>query len=379
MDLDKLEGKIDRVAAGATKIHMGFGGVKFQTMMELMEFSKLMAVSGAAVPFHLRGNPGACLAICTKALRFGFDPFALAEHSFSMKKDVEVTQTNPNGGRSTVKEPVETIAYDSYVIRAVIEAHAPVEGRLKYTYEGDGDEMTCTVTAVPLGEKEPISFTSPTLGQRKKDIGTSDKGYLKGSPLWITKPRVQLGYDTGRDFCRLHFPEVLMGWYDKDEFDEYAKAALAKDVTPASTLKDRLAAVPKGEGRGFSADHVTDQIGHSPGVTLDASVPAKEPLPVATGEAQGQKGHKRKVAASDVPKPSDVAPAKEPEPPADETSEWLDEQIAIANNVKSMTALDELDPMVWKRLGADGRKKDLGPKWEAEGFDPNQKRLTAST
>ena len=56
-----------------------------------------MSVSGAAVPVHLRGNPGACLAICTKALRFNFDPFSLAEHSFSMKKYVDVTVENANG------------------------------------------------------------------------------------------------------------------------------------------------------------------------------------------------------------------------------------------------------------------------------------------
>jgi hypothetical protein len=377
MDIDKLEGKIDRVAAGATEIHMGFGGVKFQTMMELMEFSKLMAVSGSAVPYHLRGNPGACLAICTKALRFGFDPFALAEHSFAMSKEVDTTVTQPTGGRTTIKEKVETIAYDSYVLRAIIESHAPIKGRLKYSYAGEGDERTCTVSCILLETDEIISLTSVTLGKRKKDIGTSEKGNLKGSSLWITKPDQQQGYDTARDLCRLHFPEVLMGWYDKDEFDEYAKAAAATDVTPASGLKERLAAGTKGEAKGFSAAHVTEQIGHSPGTVLDASMPAKEPALAGEAGEGGTKGRKRKTAASEAPEPSNAAPANEPL--ADLTAEWLDEKIAEANNLTAMALLDELDPAVWKRLDIDGRKKDLGPKWEAEGFEPNRARLMSAT
>jgi hypothetical protein len=120
-DLTRIEDKIDKAVAAATEIQMGFGGVKFQTMIEIMEFAKLMAISGAAVPYHLRANPGACLAICTKALRFGFDPYALAEHSFIMKKN----QKNDAGQW----EAVETIAYDSFVIHAIIEAHAPLTGR----------------------------------------------------------------------------------------------------------------------------------------------------------------------------------------------------------------------------------------------------------
>jgi hypothetical protein len=364
MDIEKLEGKIDRVAAGATEIHMGFGGVKFQNMMEIMEFAKLMAVSGCAVPFHLRGNPGACLAICTKALRFGFDPFSLAEHSYSMSKS---TKTDRGW------EDVETIAYDSFVIRAIIQAHANITGQLDYSYEGEGDERKCTVTAATGDGTKPKTLTSPTIGKLKEARGRNDKGKLKGSPLWETKPDQQLGYDTGRDYCRLYHPEILLGWYDKDELDDYAKASAAKDVTPASGLKERLKEGHKDGQGGFSHDHVTQQIGHSVGVTVDASVQPKETVPAGEAVEGGKKARKTRTPATDAPKPSDVADAK-----ADETAEWLDERIAEANNLKSMTALDELDPMVWKRLDIDGRKKDLGPKWETEGFEPNRGRLTGT-
>lgn len=299
-DLERLESKIDRVAAGATEVSMGFGGVQFKTMMELMEFAKLMAVSGAAVPVHLRGNPGACLAICTKAMRFGFDPFALAEHSFEMMKDVEVTIEQPTGGRVTKKEKVGTIAYDSYVIRAIIEAHAPIVGRLEYNFDGEGDARTCTVSAVLRETKKTVSHTSPTLGKRLKDIGVSDRGYIKGSPLWATKPDQQLGYDTARDLCRLNFPEVLMGWYDKDEFEEYAKAASATDITPGTGLKERL----KGGGdgtRGFSHAHVENALAAPTDAPMQP-ITVSDGEPVVVGaEAPEQKPPRHRRKAADAP------------------------------------------------------------------------------
>jgi hypothetical protein len=220
-------------------------------MIEVMEFAKLMAVSQQAVPHHLRGNPGACLAICTKALRFGFDPFALAEHSMSMKKSMKTD----NGW-----ETVETIAYDSFVIRAIINAHAPIKGGIRYSFEGEGDDLICIALAYPKDGGPPIVHKSATLRERIDGIEKNDKGQLKGSPLWSNpaKVRVQFAYDTGRDLCRVHFPDVLLGWYDKDEMDgEVARAAAAKDVTPKSGLMSRLNG---NQGAGFSAKHVEKEI-----------------------------------------------------------------------------------------------------------------------
>jgi hypothetical protein len=281
VEISEIEKRIDLVKAGATEIAMNFGGVQFASMMELMEFAKLMAVSGAAVPYHLRGNPGACLAICTRALRFGFDPFALAEHSYSMKKDVDETRESAGGGRVTVKVQVETIAYDSYVIRAVIEAHAPIVGRLKYVFSGDGDERRCTVSAVARGEKDPLYITSPTLGERKKAIGTSDRGNLKGSPLWITKPDQQLAYDTGRDFCRRFFPETMLGWYDKDEFDEHSDATV---VDGKPTVGEKLRSSKKQSG-GFEPAKITQQMSE---VVPETIVKPKETVAVVVERKEGE-------------------------------------------------------------------------------------------
>jgi len=275
IDIAKLEDKIDKAAAGATTIDMSLGGIQFKSMIELMEFAKLMAVSGCAVPPHLRGNPGACLAVCTKALRFGFDPFSLAEHSYSMTKSQKVDGSWVD---------VETIAYDSFVIRAIIQAHARITGPLQYSYAGEGDARTCTVTSVPSDGSKPRSVTSPTLAKIKANIGTNDKGKLKGSPLWLTKPDQQLGYDTGRDYCRLYHPEILMGWYDKDELEEYQASHTVEPQTKQPDVGNRLGGQ---KGRGFSHEGVNAALEHKPGKTLDTAPKGeKEPVPVHVAAAE---------------------------------------------------------------------------------------------
>jgi len=279
-DPAKIEARIDKTVAAEQEIQMALGGVQFRTMIEVMEFAKCMATSDLAVPPHLRGNVGACLAICTKALRFNFDPFSLAEHSFAMSKEVEVTVNHATGGRSASKEKVQTIAYDSYVIRAIINAHAPIKGGLKYAYSGDGDSRKCTVKAERSDTGEVIEHASPTLQERVAAIGKNADGKVKGSPLWTSKPDVQLGYDTARDLCRLHFPEILMGWYDKDEMTEAARAEAATDITPRkpSAIKERLQG-QKGQ-RGFHASN-TAALSASTEMPIDTSVGSRaEPEPV---------------------------------------------------------------------------------------------------
>lgn len=281
VDIAKIEERINTVEAGKTEISMRLGGVQFQTMMELMEFAKLMSVSGAAVPVHLRGNPGACLAICTKALRFGFDPFSLAEHSMAMAKN----HKNDKGQW----ESVETIGYDSFVIAAIIEAHAPIDGRLRISFSGEGEQRKCTVKAVPRGEKEPLEYESPPISEIIKHIGFNDKGNLKGSPLWLSNPDQQLAYWTRRAFCRRHFPETLLGWYDREELEEN-DFRTAKDITPKADRPKIAERLKKDKGTaGFKASNIDTALNGGPGPQSETNpdqVPATEPQPSAKSEPE---------------------------------------------------------------------------------------------
>jgi hypothetical protein len=335
LELARIEEKIDRVAAGGTEVAMGFGGVKFATLLELMEFAKLMAVSGSAVPVHLRGNPGTCLAVCTKALRYGFDPFSLAEHSYTMSKSMKVDGQ---------WQDVETIAYDSFVIHAIIEAHGDVTGKLKPTYIGEGDDMKCICTGVVNGET--LEVETDTVGKIKARIGRNDKGKLKGSPLWESKPKQQLWYDARRDWCRAHQPHILLGWYDKDELQEHGPDV--RDVTPAKP--DIASRLKGGKGRGFSANHVEretrgvidTEVQREAGVNVPANAPSgdelrasdQEPLSNGSGAAQ-DRSESAAPTLSDSSQASPQASPTETDKPASAAA------VDAGNNSGSAAGQDE--------------------------------------
>jgi len=220
-DIARIEERLDRVAAGNTAVSDQLGGIVFQNMTEVMEFSKLMACAGNAVPKHLQGNPGMCLAVCVQALEWRFSPFAVANKSYEVQ------------GR---------LCFESQLVHALIEQRAPIRGRLQHKFEGEGDDRKCIVTAILRETGEAMEYTSPPIS----------KITPKNSPLWKTKPDLQLYYNTSRDFCRAYFPDVLLGVYAQDELRDHVGPDNAKDVSKpdvASRLRGN-------KGRGFSQQHV---------------------------------------------------------------------------------------------------------------------------
>ena len=234
--LAKIEDKLDRSTLAEVAISGAGGSVKFRTMTEIMEFSKLMSLAGVAVPPHLRGNPGACLAICIQATEWEMSPFQVANKSYV------VANYSKDG-------PIERLSYESQLLHAVIEARAPLIGRLRVEYEGEGDARVCIVSGTFRGESQPHELRSPPLGKRRPDL--NEKGYSKGSPLWYSKPDLQQFYDTSRDWARMWCPDVLMGLYTPDEIEEYAVQPIEpKDVSPK--LIERL----KGKADALAPDEV---------------------------------------------------------------------------------------------------------------------------
>lgn len=241
IDIDKIEQRIDRAITASMPLVVGNArGLIPQTMGEAMECAKLMSLSGAAVPKYLRGNPGTCLAISLRAYRWQIDPFYVAEKSYLM--------FNP-------KTQEDKIGYESQLIHTVIETCAPIKGRLRHEILGEGDERCCKVWATFKTETEPHIFTGETLAKRIKDIGVSERGNFKGSPLWHAKPGVQLFYDASRDWARLFCPDVLAGAYARDELADMEPV----DVTPKAALDQlaqRLKDAKAGHATSFDAGEI---------------------------------------------------------------------------------------------------------------------------
>jgi hypothetical protein len=230
-----IEKRIDHAIAAPMAIDNAGGGLAPQTAGEAMELAKMMAVSGAAVPPWLRNNPGGCLAICFRALRWQMDPFAVAEKSYLAKG---------KGGE-------EHVGFEAQLVHAVVTSRAPLKGRLRSEIIGEGDDRRCRVWGTFKGEDKPHEYTSEKLGKKIADIGENDRGFVKGSPLWKTDPEVQLTYSAVRQWCRLHSPETLLGVYTPDEIGESEPI----DVTPKplEALAQRLRETSKVGGRGFSS------------------------------------------------------------------------------------------------------------------------------
>lgn len=166
------------------------------SMAEAMELGKLMCLSNF-VPPHLRGKPGDCLAVVMQATRWGMDPFAVANKTYFVN---------------------DRMAYEAQLVNAVLNSRAPLEGRLRVEWDGDGQQLTCKVTGKIKGDP-----TEHSVWQEIVSLTT------RNSPLWKTSPRQQLAYYTTRMWARLYCPEVLLGVYTDEE---------AKDMGPLAEQPD---------------------------------------------------------------------------------------------------------------------------------------------
>lgn len=262
-----------------------------QTLSDIVEFAKFMSFSNAGIPIYLRGNAPDCAAITMQALKWGFDPFSVAQKSYKVK---------------------DVLAYEAQLIAAVINARSGIKGRLKYRFEGEGDDLTCTVTGILDGEE--CEYTSPRAG----NITT------KNSPLWKTDPQQQLGYYSARNWARRHCPEVILGAYDRDEAEEFRGPDNAKDVTPKEPpVMARLRAQsatqqPQDEQEGFSRAFVADQTSEPlTGEIIDNT----EPDDAASSSAQSSAADELPSSSATEGGGAAVSPSGAPSPSSNLTAE----------------------------------------------------------
>lgn len=233
-DREEIQEARSLVPAGAQRI------APVMTLTQQIEFAQAMAKAVAAVPEAFRGNVGDCLAIVDIALRADLSPYMLAGKCY----------VEPKSGR---------IAMESQAYHALVQTPGILIGDLTHEYEGDGENLVCIVRGVLRSDPHTVREhrSEPLHKARPK---RNEQGTVRGSPLWDKKPRVQLFYDTSRDWVRIYAPRATLGIYTPDELEEYAEhfgADAAKDVTGAQ-LKERLNGADRSEGH--KAGHVETEI-----------------------------------------------------------------------------------------------------------------------
>ncbi|HEJ7039330.1 TPA: recombinase RecT [Serratia liquefaciens] len=189
-------------------------------LRQLQQFAEVMAQSVQTLPKHLAGKPADCMAVAMQAAQWGMNPFAVAQKTHLV-----------NG----------TLGYEAQLVNAVVTSSRAVQGRFKYEYGGDWDAymlhpdkqheagLFIRVGAVIRGETE-ITWGEPVY---LAPITT------RNSPLWKTAPKQQIAYLAVKYWARLYCPEVILGVYSPDEFDE-PLPRVERDVSPPATSAARL-------------------------------------------------------------------------------------------------------------------------------------------
>lgn len=227
---------------------------------EAMQLGAMIANSNM-VPPALRGKSGDCTAIVMQAMRWGMDPFMVAQKTYFVKEGA------PPG-------------YESQLIMAVINSSGALIGRLRCSYEGTGIGLRCNVSGVLRADPTDVKYTSQSFARVK----------VKNSPLWEAHPEQQLWYYTARAWCRAHAPEVLLGVYSPDEVEQFQvrlpDGKLAEQPSsgipqPTGVSKD----APPRPTRNGGGNRQQDQRPEQQQTHVDNSMPS---TPAAWGEWRAQ-------------------------------------------------------------------------------------------
>ncbi|QGY29801.1 RecT family recombinase [Pantoea cypripedii] len=187
-------------------------------LQKLQAFAEVMALGKATVPAHLANKPADCLAIALQAAQWGMNPYAVAQKTHLV-----------NG----------TLGYEAQLVNAVITSSTAVQGRFKYEYGGNWD-------AFRPGDKNPntekgLCVRVGAVLRGETEITWGEPLYMefvttRNSPLWKTAPKQQLAYLAVKYWARLYCPDVILGVYTHDEFDQVQRSE--RDVTPARSRND---------------------------------------------------------------------------------------------------------------------------------------------
>jgi len=261
------------------------------SMNEAIEFANVVAKCDL-LPDHLKNKPGNCIRVISQAAQWGMDFFGVADCTSIIHGKV---------------------MYEGKLISAVINARGNLKSRLRYDFEGEGNKRVLTVSGTIKGEDEArtIKLTYDEACEVNKN------GQMK------KQPEQQMCYIGARIWARRHMPELMMGVYTPDEYDEDAQT----DDDGIAGTPPKRPNVPK-KNKGAAA-------------AMSATKPEPKPAEKVEDPKPAEKVEEPKEAAKPEPKP--VEKVEDKEPPAEEpkSAEKAEDKEPTATKAEPRTILEE--------------------------------------
>jgi hypothetical protein len=211
------------------------------SMERLERIADIMASGKTTVPGHLRGSKGDCFAVAMQSMQWGMNPFAVAQKTHLV-----------NG----------TLGYEGQLVAAVINNSRVVQDRFKFEWFGPWERVIGKFV-IKKGEKGEYRVPGWTFAD-EEGCGIRVSATLKGertprvlelllaqarvrnSTQWADDPKQQLAYLAQKKWARLYAPDVILGVYTPDEFEQPAEIHMGPVdvVTPAQDARPALEPYP---------------------------------------------------------------------------------------------------------------------------------------
>ncbi len=216
------------------------------SMDKMMRLADFMASGKSALPAHLRGSPGDCLAVVMQACQWNLNPFAVAQKTFLI-----------NG----------TLGYEAQLIAAVINTSKVVSDRFSFEWFGDwkrvigkfqikkGDKGEYRVPGWQLADEEGLGIRVWATLRGESEPRVLElllaQARVRNSTLWADDPKQQLAYLAQKRWARLYASDVILGVYSPDEFDapaprDMGQAEVVKPQAPQGLMDEAQAAAERG-------------------------------------------------------------------------------------------------------------------------------------
>lgn len=207
----------------ANEVTTGNSMLAPSNLEQAMKLADMMSAA-KLVPAHLQGKPADCLLVIEQASRWKMSPFAVAQ------------STSVIQGK---------LMYEGKLVTAVVNANGGLTERLSFAYSGEGEKRQVIVSGKFKGDIESREVTVVF-----KDVKTANA-------MWQKQADQQLAYSGSRAWARRHAPELMLGVYSPEEFDESAMI----NITPSDVDQSKPKSPFKNaSGRNLWCKNVQDSI-----------------------------------------------------------------------------------------------------------------------